>query len=237
MQLFYSSHREGDYFYLDAEEARHMYKVLRKEVGDFIQIMDGQGGRFTCSIEQISKTKCVLKIEEIHPLDSHRGGHIHIGLAPTKNNARTEWFLEKATELGLGKCSFFSSQHSERIKIRLDRLEKIVLSASKQSYNLYLPVLEELQPLKKLLEEAKDFKGNKYIAYCGEEFSKQPLKSLYKGALQPTMILIGPEGDFTPSEVELAQEYDFQPITLGTSRLRTETAALIAVHSIHLLDS
>lgn len=233
MQLFYTNNIQGKTAYLEAEETKHCTKTLRKSVGDKLTLTDGKGGLYEAELVDFDKKSATLQILEQLPSPDERDFHLHIGIAPTKNNSRLEWFLEKATELGIDEVSFIQCQRSERKNIRLERLEKIVLSAAKQSLKTIFPVLHPLRPLKEVIKEAKaDFKG---IAHCNSS-SLPPLKEKI-GATTQFFLLIGPEGDFSPQEVEWAKEQGFEEIGLGKSRLRTETAGLMACHTVHLMKS
>lgn len=231
MQLFHTNNIQEETAYLGEEETKHCTKTLRKGIGAILTITDGKGNLYEAELTAFDKKSTTLRILKPLPSPDQRPFKLHIGIAPTKNNSRLEWFLEKATELGIDEVSFLRCQRSERKNIRLDRLEKIVLSAAKQSIKTIFPVLHPLRPFKEVITTVEaDFKG---IAHCNTT-PLPPLKE--KVAAVPTVfLLIGPEGDFSPQEVAWAQEQGFEAISLGQSRLRTETAGLIACHTVHLL--
>ncbi|MDG2418316.1 MAG: 16S rRNA (uracil(1498)-N(3))-methyltransferase [Saprospiraceae bacterium] len=229
MQLFFTKNIKGNIATFETEEARHI-QVLRKNVGDVLQFVDGEGGMYKGEIIELHKKQCLLSILEHIHLYNERKVKLHIGIAPTKNIARLEWFLEKATEIGIEEITPILCDRSERKRIRTDRLEKITMSAMKQSLKAFLPKLNELTNYQDFIKKRND--DIKYIAYCNDN-ALSHLKKEYSGAKNVT-ILIGPEGDFSPKEVKLALENSFQGISLGTSRLRTETAGIAACHIISL---
>ncbi|MDR0823729.1 MAG: 16S rRNA (uracil(1498)-N(3))-methyltransferase [Prevotella sp.] len=217
---------------LPFEEAQHCVKVLRKKEGDEILLADGKGFFYDAEIIQANPKHCIVNI--LKTMEQPKGWdfNIHIAFAPTKNMDRIEWFAEKATEMGIDRFSPTLCQHSERKEIKSQRIEKILVSAMKQSQKALLPQLDEMQSFSKLLEQ--DFSGQKFIAHCYPQ-KKRSLKEAYKKG-ENALILIGPEGDFSEQEVEEAIKKGFQPVSLGESRLRTETAALAACHAIHVLN-
>ncbi|RMG84308.1 MAG: 16S rRNA (uracil(1498)-N(3))-methyltransferase [Bacteroidetes bacterium] len=235
MQLFYSPHIENNRAELPESEARHCIQVLRKQVGDTLHLVDGKGGFFEGVIESAGKKRCVVRIEKALPDPQKRPYQLHIGMAPTKNADRFEWFLEKATEIGIDTITPLIVEHSERRKIRPDRLEKILLSAMKQSLKTTLPELRPLTSLANFL--AGDFPENsaRFIAHCGAGERLPFLPNIPAGS--PVIVLIGPEGDFSEAEVRLANEHGFRSITLGDSRLRTETAGIVACHTVYLANA
>ena len=217
---------------LPEEEARHCTRVLRLSEGDEITLTDGKGNFYRAAISGASNKRCMVSILETthqHPLWN---GHLHIAMAPTKNMDRNEWFAEKATEIGIDEITFLDCRFSERKNIKTDRIEKIVVSAMKQSLKARLPRIHEMTPFDKFMNQ--EFKGQKFIAHCYKQDKK-----LLKEMLVPnedTLILIGPEGDFSEEEVAKAIEKGFQPISLGNSRLRTETAALAGCFTFSLIN-
>lgn len=231
MQLFYTQNIDGNLAIFEEEEARHI-KVLRKAVGDVLHFVDGKGGMYKGEIIEVHKKQCTLSILEHTPAYNQRKVKLHIAIAPTKNIARLEWFLEKATEIGIDEITPILCDRSERKKIRIDRLEKITLSAMKQSIKSYLPKLNELTHLNDFVKmENKDLK---YIAYCNDD-ALIHLKKEYSSTDNVT-IMIGPEGDFSPKEISLALENGYKGVSLGDSRLRTETAGIVACHIVNLLN-
>ncbi len=231
MQLFYSTKINGDTIELEEEETRHL-KVLRKKEGDELVIVDGRGKRYAAILKSIDKKSSLLTIKSLFeakfPITQ-----VDIAIAPTKNIARFEWFLEKATEIGISNIFPILCEHSERSRIRLDRLDKIIVSAMKQSNRLFLPSLYELNKFDTFLS-GYQHNGQKFIAHC-EDQPKRQLSTNYQKH-QDVLILIGPEGDFSTAEIEMAVSARFEPVSLGDYRLRTETAGIVACHTIQLLN-
>lgn len=233
MQLFYNSDisEQNNTFTFPKDESRHIVKVLRKKVGDTLYITNGKGFLFTAKITIADQKNCVVSIENSEfkkPTDYQ----LHLAVAPTKMNDRYEWFLEKATEIGITSITPIFCDHSERKNVKLDRFEKILQSAMKQSLHLYLPTLNQPISFKDYIN--KDFSGDLFIAHC-EETDKKSLKNEIKPNTEIT-ILIGPEGDFSVNEIETAIKNKFIPVTLGNTRLRTETAAIVACHSVAFIN-
>jgi 16S rRNA (uracil1498-N3)-methyltransferase len=229
MHLFYQS-QLPEIQNLDQDESKHCIKVLRKQVGDEINLIDGKGTFYKAKITNANPKKCEFEIIETikEPKPSF---HRHLAIAPTKNMDRMEWLIEKVTELGIDEISFFQSFHSERKIIKIDRLEKKVISAMKQSLKAKKPILNELKAYKSILDNAKEV--NKFIAYVDFDNETHFKNELDK--VTDTLVLIGPEGDFTEEEVQMAVSKGFKKVSLGKSRLRTETAALAAVHLMNLV--
>ena len=216
---------------LPETEVHHCLKVLRMQQGDTLQLTDGKGFFYQAGIAEIHSNRCTVDLLETIPQPPLWKGRIEIALAPTKNIDRVEWFAEKATEIGIDKISFLRCRFSERKEISIDRIRKIMISAMKQSEKTYLPDLQEMISFRDFIKQ--DFDGRKFIAHC-----YQGEKILLAQAYQKNenvLILIGPEGDFSEEEVELAKEKGFIPVSLGASRLRTETAALVACHTVHVV--
>lgn len=234
MQLFYAYQILENTAFLDAEESRHCTKTLRKSEGDVITIIDGRGGFYRAVIKKISKKSCELDLQEELFLGNKRDYYLHIAIAPTKNINRLEWFLEKTTEIGIDEITPILCQRSERKVVKNERLEKIILSAAKQSLKAKLPKLNTLTKFKDLVQENKQ--AFKAIAHCNSlgENPLLPLK-IAVSKQKDILILIGPEGDFSLEEVVLAKENGFEEISLGTSRLRTETAGIVACHTVGLM--
>lgn len=235
MQLFYRPDiGKQSIITLDKEEAKHCIKVLRKQVGDTIDIVDGVGGLYKAELITDDIKDCQVRVvEHIEEFDK-RNFKLWIAIAPPKNISRFEWFLEKATEIGVDRITPIYTQHSERRNLKPDRLKKILIGAMKQSGKAYLPVLDEPMKYKELLDVAGEGKGITYhIATCRDNLTH--LKEVY-GKGNSTLILIGPEGDFTPQEVQMAEDSGYKPISLGSSRLRLETAGIVAVTIVNLLN-
>ena len=228
MQLFYLENPK-DEIILSAEESKHATKVLRKKEGDILNFTDGKGAFYKAEITVADSRKCRLKVVSTEQKEKQHNYHLHIAIAPTKNMDRFEWFLEKATEIGIDEITPIICSHSERKVIKTERCNRILLSAMKQSLKFHLPKLNEAISFNDFLKQ--DYKGSKYIAHC-EDGEKKELK--IENKTEKTIILIGPEGDFSPKEIELALQNQFKAVSLGTSRLRTETAGLVAVHTINL---
>ena len=233
MQLFYNSNIKSNdkTFFFDKEESKHIIKVLRKKESDKIFITNGLGYSFESIIEVASEKKCEVKIikETFQQPDTF---YTHIAIAPTKMNDRLEWFLEKATEIGIHEITPIICDHSERKVYKIDRAEKIIQAAMKQSLHYYIPKINEPISFSQFVKSNID--GQKFIAHC-EETDKKSFKNEVNKSEKAT-ILIGPEGDFSTKEINLAIANNFIPVTLGNTRLRTETAALVACHTIALIN-
>ncbi|MFD1061683.1 16S rRNA (uracil(1498)-N(3))-methyltransferase [Winogradskyella litorisediminis] len=229
MQLFYNPNiSENDTtINFDKDESRHIIKVLRKSVDDILHITNGNGWLFTAKLITAEQKHCIAAIvDKKH--HAPRNYKLHLAVAPTKMNDRFEWFLEKATEIGIETITPILCDHSERKFIKSERFEKILQSAMKQSLQFYLPELKPLTTFKDFISQ--EFIGQKFIAHC-EETDRKSLKSQIKPHTDIT-ILIGPEGDFSENEIITAIASGFIPVTLGETRLRTETAAIAACHSV-----
>ncbi len=218
---------------LPEEEAGHCLRVLRLGVGDEVMLTDGKGFFYKAVISAATGKRCQVKVVEKIEQEKFWKGHLHLAMAPTKNMDRIEWFAEKATEIGFDELSFLNCRFSERKVIKTERIEKIVVSAMKQSLKTRKPIVNEMTDFAKFMQ--RDFQGQKFIAHCYEG-EKPLLKEVLKPG-EDALVLIGPEGDFSPEEVQKAEALGFQPISLGKSRLRTETAALVAVHMMNLFNS
>ncbi len=233
MFLFYSYRIEGPTAYFDEVETRHCIHVLRNQPGDSIEFTDGKGNWYKGSIEIIRKKEFTANILSDTFRKQDPSTHLHIAIAPTKNIDRFEWFLEKATEFGISAITPIICKNSERRKLRLDRLEKVLLSAMKQSLKVHLPKLNEPTSILDFLNDGEtDATTDRFIAHCRAE----DLPHLWNNynADNDVTLMIGPEGDFSIEEIEAAQQNGFTPISLGKSRLRTETAGIAAVHIINL---
>jgi 16S rRNA (uracil1498-N3)-methyltransferase len=216
---------------LPEQEAQHCLKVLRMQSGDKIHLTDGKGNFYEAVLVEANPKHCRVDILQTLPQPPLWKGKLEIAMAPTKNMERVEWFAEKATEIGIDKITFLNCRFSERKDIKTERINKILVSAMKQSVKARLPELQGMTAFKEWVR--CDFSGQKFIAHCYPE-KKELLSQVYK-ANQDALILIGPEGDFSEEEVALAKSQGFIPVSLGESRLRTETAALTACQIFHIV--
>jgi 16S rRNA (uracil1498-N3)-methyltransferase len=235
MNLFYQREITGntipDLIELDAEESYHCVRVLRMKTGSRIHVTDGRGNLFNGVLVNEDSKRCAVSLEAVTSSEKSPV-HLHMAVAPTKNIDRFEWFLEKATEIGMQEITPLICEHSERTSIRPDRLHKILVSAMKQSLNLHIPKLNEAVKFSDFVTNT--YSGQKFIGYV-EEKQEILLKNAYRVG-SDSVILIGPEGDFSKGEVLAAVKNGYTTISLGDSRLRTETAAMVAVHTINLLN-
>ena len=231
MNIFYTPDISSENYILNEEESKHCVRVLRLKKGDEIFLVDGKGGFYKADIIDDNAKKCSVIIKEKQIEYEKKDFYLHIGIAPTKNIERLEWFLEKATEIGVDEITPLICKHSERKEVKNERLEKVIISAMKQSIKAYLPKLNSAMNFKEFTQ--KDFKGQKFIAHLSD--SSQKLQSVYQQR-NNVLILVGPEGDFSEEEINSAEQNSFQEISLGNSRLRTETAGLVACEIINLLN-
>ncbi len=221
---------------LGEEDSKHCVKVLRMAEGDTIEVVDGNGTLYTCRITMAHPKRCAIEVLDKALQSPHWGHRIVLGIAPTKNLDRIEWLAEKCVEMGVDRIIPLRCHNSERTVLKTERLKKIMISAMKQSLKTTLPQLDEMTPLEQVM--AEPFDGTRCIAYCDEQLPREQrhtIASVYKAGCD-VMVLIGPEGDFSPEEVQAATAAGFVPVTLGESRLRTETAGLMAVAAIHTVD-
>ena len=233
MNLFYAPYLAEPAFILAEEESKHIIRVLRKSGGDIVFFTDGLGFNYKCVIKEANPKKCLIEIIEKVAGEDKRDFRLHIAIAPTKNIARYEWFLEKSTEIGVDYITPIICSHSERKEVKTDRLNKVITSAMKQSLKSYHPELEEKASFEEIIN--LPFNSQKFIAYIDDNVTLELSKAYTPG--QDVLVLIGPEGDFSTKEVELAVSKGFIPVRLGTSRLRTETAGIVACHTINLMNS
>ena len=232
MELFYIDRQPSEFFTLSEEESKHISRVLRFGKGDFIFLTTGKGDLYKAEITDDHPKACVVKIIETRHQVGKKNYSLHIAIAPTKNSDRFEWFLEKATEIGVDEITPLICEHSERRVIKDERLNKVLLAAMKQSGRCYLPKLNEAAPFSKFISQP--FSNRKFI--CSTDTDKNRLlKNLYLTE-KDALILIGPEGDFSKNELDLAVKNKFEMASLGESRLRTETAGIVACHTISLLN-
>ncbi|MFI3277408.1 MAG: 16S rRNA (uracil(1498)-N(3))-methyltransferase [Rikenellaceae bacterium] len=226
MQLFYAPDFTSPRYTLSEEESKHCVRVLRRGIGDTLHITDGAGNLFYCRIVSDNAKRCEVEVVSVSEEYEKLSYNLTMAVAPTKNIERFEWFLEKATEVGVGQIIPLLVSHSERKTIKYDRQLRVITSAMKQSLKAYHPILRDITPLAELLKES--FAGERYIAHCGESVTQgvKPHLADVVRAKGDVMILIGPEGDFSPEEVKEAVAAGFVEISLGEQRLRTETAAV-----------
>ncbi len=230
MNLFYQPEIRNGILNLDAEESRHAVRVLRMKEGGAIELTDGNGYFYSATITFANPKKCEFEIVGKRNVPK-RDFEIHIAMAPTKNMDRMEWFVEKATEIGIDEITFLLTKNSERKAINLDRIKKIATSALKQSQQAWLPIINTIIPFKDILTASSN---QKFIAYVDASNPKH-LQALAEKA-KSYLVLIGPEGDFSKEELSMALQYGFEKVSLGTNRLRTETASIVAVHTLRLVN-
>lgn len=236
MQLFYAPDLTPPRHTLGEEESKHCIRVLRLGEGDSLHITDGRGNLFYCRIETADPRRCTVLVERVERAWEKLPYRLVMAVAPTKNADRFEWFLEKATEVGVSEIIPLESEHSERRTFKPERGDKVITAALKQSLKAYRPVLHPLTPLREAA--AMPFEGRKLIAHCDAARSATGKVHLAR-TLQPgeaALVLIGPEGDFSPAEIDFALAHGFEEITLGPQRLRTETAAVAATVMVSVLN-
>lgn len=240
MHIFYQPDLTSDLISLSEDESKHAVRVLRLSIGDQVEIVDGKGTRAVAEVTSDHAKRCELRVVSRTREKSSRNFHLHIAVAPTKNNERIEWFLEKAVEIGVDEITLLECEHSERTTVKTERLGKVAVSAMKQSQQSWLPVINEMISFEKFVKSAAA--DIKLIAHCDEGgknpisqvFSRQPSTPLSLTSTRKNiLVLIGPEGDFSRAEIETALGNQFIAVSLGETRLRTETAALYAVIAVH----
>ncbi len=221
---------------LPMEEALHALRVLRIKTGDEIFMMDGVGNFYRAEVTLAATKRCLYEVKEVLPQQPAWNGHVHLAIAPTKMMDRIEWMAEKSTEIGFDELTFLNSKFSERKVMRTVRLEKIIVSAVKQSHKAWKPVINSMVSFKEFISRPR--KGRKFICHCYEEVERKDLftelSRPYADDEADVTVLIGPEGDFSIEEVRSAVEHGYESVTLGSSRLRTETAGLMAVALVNL---
>ncbi len=234
MQLFFTTDIRGNLAYFDETESRHLTQVLRRKEGDSVQFTDGQGQLFLGEIIEVGKRNCVVAIKETTTNFEARPFRLHMAIAPTKNMDRFEWFLEKATEIGIDEITPLICKRSERTVVKTERLKGVLASAMKQSLKAYLPKMNEAVDFQQFMKQTFAEGEQKFIAYCNDA-ERRPLSIKYEKS-KNVVLLIGPEGDFTEAEVASAFKKNFVGVSLGNSRLRTETAGVVACHTVNLLN-
>ena len=229
MDVFYKPDIVSDHLTLDPGESNHCIRVLRYKRGDKIRLIDGKGGLYIAEIGNEDRNACLVKIISENKDDEKLPYELHVAIAPTKSTDRLEWFVEKATEIGVTSITPVICERSERRNLRIDRLEKVAVAAIKQSVNPWKPDIREKVPVNEWILQQQ--KGTRLIAHCMDrtrtDIRDMPLKD-------QITIMIGPEGDFTPAELELAVAQGFESVSLGHQRLRTETAGLLACATVHI---
>ena len=233
MKLFYTPDINSDEYTLSKEESRHCIQVLRKKIGDIIYLVDGKGGYYKATLIGDNPKSCHLKIDNIERNYGKSDIHIHIAIAPTKMNERFEWFLEKSTEIGINEITPIICEHSERKVLKLERMNKILVAAMKQSKQAYLPKLNAAVSFDSFV--SNNTIEERYIANCAENDKKKQLKEVIKKGTD-TLVLIGPEGDFSQKEINYAMRHGFSSVSLNKNRLRTETAAIVSCNTINLIN-
>lgn len=231
MQMLFHSEKITDNFFTPNEEEQRHIRALRLKNGEHVLVSDGQGTIYTCIVhEEKKQTHFEIHSSEFYPKSE---AFLHLAIAPTKNTDRLEWFVEKAVEIGIDKISIIKCDHSERAILKNERLMRVAIAALKQSRKAWLPEITELTDWNTLIPSISEH--IKCIAHCAEDAEKALLKNtLVKG--QSACIAIGPEGDFSPKEIETARQHGFIAVSLGEARLRTETAGLAAVHTFQLIQ-
>jgi 16S rRNA (uracil1498-N3)-methyltransferase len=224
MHIFYIPEISGNYIVLPEEESKHCIRVLRMVQGDSLQVVDGMGNFIDCIVSDPRPKRCIVEIKKTIPEFGKRSFHLHLAIAPTKNMDRLEWFLEKATEIGVDEITPLLCEHSERKAINPERLQRVMVAAMKQSVKAYLPKLNSLTRIDQLIKSSEE--TTKLIAYCGDFDEPHAKAHIVKG--NSILFLVGPEGDFSPNEVSHALANGFISVGLGPSRLRTETAGVVA---------
>ena len=232
MQLFFQEDMPHERFGLSPEESKHLAKVLRKNVGDIVYFTNGRGELFTCRIEEINPKKTQLQVLEMKsiPKDDF---FIHLAIAPTKNQDRVEWMVEKITEIGCHEITFLNTAHCEKAYLKLDRLEKKIIAACKQSLKSWKPKLNGQVDFSAFISSPRLGDCQKFIAYVDGENTELHAQA---DKASTYLVLIGPEGDFSTDEIQEAFANGFLPCSLGKSRLRTETAGMVAVHTLNLIN-
>jgi 16S rRNA (uracil1498-N3)-methyltransferase len=232
VNLFYQPLLEEGILYLDEEESRHCIKVLRKQAGDRIRITDGKGFFYDAAITKADSRQCAFEVKD-RIEEKEKPFSIHIAIAPTKNADRIEWFVEKAVEIGIDAITLLNCKNSERSFIKIDRLKKVAISAMKQSVKARLPFIEEMTPFATVVSSATA--AEKFIAFV--DFDNELHLKAIAQKQKTYIVLVGPEGDFTTEELSIATSSGFKKISLGNSRLRTETAGIVACHTLNLINT
>jgi len=236
MHLFYITEKISGILQFSEEESRHCTKVLRLKVGDELHLTDGKGNLYKGKILDNNSKAC--QIEVLEQIDDYPQlpYKLHIGVSSTKNGERLEWFIEKAVEIGITEITALMCERSKHISVKPDRIQRLMISAMKQSLRIVLPTFNSSTPFADFIQKTQNHYPQKYIAYCGELTQNPPLLQTIYQPHQDTLVLIGPEGDFSPKEIQQSLNYGFVPVSLGMFRLRTETAAVLACSAVQLLN-
>lgn len=224
--LFFSEHIQGENILLNQEEGQHLIKVLRHKKGDEVHVTDGKGFLYISVVENENFRNCTLRITQKTKKEKEVKREVHLVVAPTKNIHRIEWLVEKSVEMGVSRISFIKTEKTEKLKLNMERLQKIAVSAIKQSFDYHLPVMDELITLPEFIKQISD--SRIFVAHCFPSEKKKELSTLINEGLKEATVLIGPEGDFTKEEVEMLCAKGAVEVSLGNKRLRTESAALVA---------
>lgn len=232
MHTFYTPDIEGRNYTLSAEESKHAVKVLRLKEGDAVELVDGKGGYYNCRIKIAAIKACMVEV--VGKIENHacRDFRLHIAMAPVKNMERMEWMMEKCTEIGMETFTPVRTERSERDAVKTERLLRVAVAALKQSHKALLPEINPMVSFEEFIENVSE--EQRFIAYCGRGEKKGLFKLCRPG--EDTVVLIGPEGDFSSEEVDKAVRKGFIPVSLGNSVLRTETAAVVACHTVGLVN-
>lgn len=233
MTLFYCENIEADILTLPADESKHCVRVLRMTTGDSLYLADGKGTMCHCRILSPDCSACTVEVVNRMTDYGKRPYYLHLAVAPTKNASRIEWLVEKCVEIGIDEITPVICDHSERVVQKTERLEKIAISAMKQSLKAYRPIINEATKLHHFVSQP--LRGQRLVCYCDGD-TRTPLRQTYVNG-RDAVILIGPEGDFSPSEITSALSHGFLPVTLGDTRLRTETAALYAITALNFMNT
>ena len=237
MYMFYHPGLDSEEIIMSEEESRHCVSVLRMKAGDVLNIIDGKGHSANAVILDANKNACRLKVGTISSHLQTRPYQLHLAISPVKNSERIDWFLEKAAECGIDEISFIESRHAERVKVNMERCQRVLISAIKQSRQFYLPVLHPIQPLSDWLKRPTGNSEMKFMAWCKADAGNLLKNKLHKKEIKRICICIGPEGDFDETEVKMATDAGFELLSLGDAILRTETAALYCCMALKALYS
>jgi 16S rRNA (uracil1498-N3)-methyltransferase len=233
MQIFYAPDISGNFYFLDERESKHCIRVLRMVKGTPVKLIDGKGSLFEGVISEPDQKQCKIEINNVIHDFEKKSWYLHIAISPLKNPERFEWFIEKCVEIGIDEITPLVCRNSEKLTVKADRINNIIISAMKQSLKARMPVLNPVIKFNEFI--SRDHRGMRLIAHCTESAGKKPVGQILAMG-EDALFLIGPEGDFTAEEIKLAVEYGFREAHLGTSRLRSETAGIAACHSVYFLN-